>query len=258
MTWHWAVGPDWTLALHRMLLRLSGRAPDGLVLRSRQWLAEGRDADVAQALAFAALAGQCVLPEPDAHTLTALLGESGHDATFLLQLSPSDGSGSPPYTAAPSPRPDRRQPGLDLTPSMDADCLDAVDRAAIEVVASEAEPIGLWRSWRLPRTPTPYPPPRRVYLAQTRFGEVGLTGRLQDALVRAGEQVPIVEVFDVASALSSFSRQALDCSVLLWAERPTAPIRLAPTFDMLGPDGQPTFSGERLRLEPGEATQVAA
>lgn len=37
-------------AFHGLLLRLAGKAPDDLIFRAREWLAEGREGDVARAV----------------------------------------------------------------------------------------------------------------------------------------------------------------------------------------------------------------
>ena len=256
MSWHWALGPDWTMSLHRLLLRIGAHAPDGLVLRARRWLTEGREIDVAQALGFAALAGQLILTESDLKTLMSVMASAGHDTSFLATLPVRRERGPVPFVAAPSPG--STAPGPDLTSvAAGSGLLDAYDRAAVAVVAAECEPIGLWRAWRSPRPPTAYPPPRRLYLVQTRIGEVWLAVRLQEALGRVGDDVVLVEVFDVPSALSDFSRRALDHAALLWADRPAGQLRLADTFDMIDSDGDPAFAGDRVCLSPEEGAKVA-
>ncbi|WFE61230.1 hypothetical protein [Micromonospora sp. WMMD712] len=241
-------------ALHRVLLRVAGHAPAPLLSAARGWLATGEAAEAARALAFAALARQVHLTDADALLLTGALAAAGGPADLLADVPRSGRDDPPPYALTPTrPAAGPADPAGGAGP-------DRVDRAAVAAVAGvdgSAGPTGLWRVWRHPVMATPYPPAKRVYLAQDRAGAVALAGRIQAALVAAGEHDPLVEVFADAADLPSYQRRALRRAVLLWAARPAGPVRIAATFDALDAAGNPAFAADRPRLPAAEADRVA-
>ncbi|MEU8050616.1 MULTISPECIES: hypothetical protein [Micromonospora] len=238
-------------ALHRVLLRVAGHAPEPLLAAARRWLAAGEVTEVARALAFAALARQVRLTDADARLLTGALTATGFPDDLLADVPRCERDDPPPYALTPA-----RPAGGSAEPAGEAGP-DPVDRAAVAAVDGSAEPVGLWRVWRRPATATAYPPARRVYLAQARAGAVALAARIQAALVAAGEHDPLVEVFADVADLSSYQRHALRRAVLLWAARPAEPVRIAATFDALDAAGIPTFGADRPRLSAVEADRVA-
>jgi hypothetical protein len=74
------------VAVHRMLLRLAGRAPDRLLAEARGALVASDLQTVAGAVSSAVLAGPAPVTEADAELLAELLGRYGHDAKPLPVL----------------------------------------------------------------------------------------------------------------------------------------------------------------------------
>jgi hypothetical protein len=139
--------------------------------------------------------------------------------------------------------------------------LDAVDWELISTASDSREANGLWRAWRCPAMPTPWPPPKRLYLVQTASAEEPLpmlTARLQRSLVQAGEFAPQVEVFVDPGDLPPYQRTALGCSALLWTAQATPPIQIAKLFDSVDEVGGPGFAASRPTLADPERAEVLA
>jgi hypothetical protein len=237
------------MAFHRFLLRVCGRAPDVMVVSARRWLAGNRTMDVAKTMAVAAHAGYFTVTEAEANLLARVLAGAGDDWSFVTGLSRADQEEQPPYTEAYAVY-------FDMRGTADP---DRIDEAAVR--AAEADDVvGLWRAWRAAAPSTFFPSPKRLFLlqAQVDADAVALTARVYRALVAAGELHPLVEVFDRPELLPPLSRHALTRADVLWADRPTPPLRVAPTFDTIDMDGIPAFSADRPRLDEQEATAVAA
>ncbi|MEU7958514.1 hypothetical protein [Micromonospora humida] len=260
-------------AMHRLLLRIAGQAPAALLGTARARLADGQATEVARMVAFAALARQIRLTDPDVLLLTGVLVAAGAPDDLLAGLPRAGDDRTPPYLWTPDPPADPGQPGNGhaagppwSAPSgmhppvggVASDGGDAVDRAAVDALGGEEpQPAGLWRVWRRPASATPYPSASRVYLVQARTGAVALTARLQAALAAVGETEPLVEVFGHLAGLPAYHRRALAGAVLLWAARPADRVRVAATFDTLDATGNPTFGPDRARLSTAEANRVA-
>jgi hypothetical protein len=258
------------LALHHVLLRVAGWAPDEIVYEAREWLSHGRAAEVAQAVAFVVLSGRIPIEPADLDALDAALRDeaANHDQLAALDL----GSAAVPWWYAMSPvDPGRHSDGpqdvphsLDLAADpADGYDLDDVDVAAVAAVTdTEVHGMadGLWRAWRCPAAPTPWPPPRRLFLVQAADAErlPMLTAELQRALVRAGEAAPQVEAFTDADNLPPYQRMALAHSALLWTTRPTTRIRIAELFDPVDEVGGPGFAADRPTLDDQERADVLA
>lgn len=255
-----------------MLLRLAGWAPDQLVSLARDWLAHGQMVEVAQAVTYAALAGRIPITPDDAGGLRAALSDGGHDTDLLADLELVERVGMPCFAMSPmnpmqgSDRRDEMPYALDLTgDATDLDALEQVDRAILAEVGNvvgPGRPVGLWRTWRSPATPTPWPPPRRVYLVQapadSRDELPNLAARLQRELALAGEQAPQVEAFVHIDDLPPYQRAALGCSALLWAARPAPQVRIAYVFDSVDRVGGPGFTSSRPTLDGRERDDVLA
>jgi hypothetical protein len=260
-------------AFHELLLRLADRLPDDLTARARGWLAGGRPDDVARAVTFAALAGRIAVTEADSDLLAATLAAAGGDGAAATTLERS-GTGTPtPFALSPvgpevlALAPGRVPYSLDLTGPYDGpggpDPLDEAVRAAVSAgEVAEAPILGVWRSWRFPAYPTPWPPPRRIFLVQAGAPTDRLpavTSALQDALTAAGETDPQVEVFRDPGGLPAFQRTALGFAALLYAPGSAAEIRLAQVFD----DRRPALSDDERAevvayLEAGAPLMVSA
>ncbi|KIR66138.1 hypothetical protein [Micromonospora haikouensis] len=225
-------------AVHRLLLRLAGQAPDDLVSAARQWLAAGQLAEVAQALAFTCLTGRVRVTGAEAELLAGILGEDGGVEAGLLPGEPEQ---QVAYGMAPVGPQVLAVPGVRVPYSLDLTAggeefggPDDLDRAAVAAVAGQPGSAGLWRSWRYPAVDARYPPAKRLYLVQA-AEPVALAARVGSALEAAGEQHPLVEVFADPAELPPYQRRALAYSALLWAARPAEPLRMAAPPDPAAP-----------------------
>jgi hypothetical protein len=251
-----SAGPDRASAGHQMLLRLAGRMPDGLLTRSRDWLARGRLGDLARSVAFWAVSQDVVLTETDAMLLSSLLTEADADPSGLTQLTLEDFDPFPYYAFAPEIPPDLRG-GSEETPDTGAPDEAPVDQAAVQAVAVEEGAIGLWRAWRFPADGAPWPPPRRVFVVE--IGDTDaprLAARMQDRLAAEGEADPQVEVYQSGSRLPIYQDFARIYGTLLWAAGPDPGIQIAAIFDEVDADTGPVFSPDHPLLADDEAARV--
>jgi hypothetical protein len=223
---------------HGLLLRLAGHLPDELLCTARGWLAAGRTDELSRALAFAVLATRPPMTGPDVLTLAALLIEEGGDPATLSAVPVSEPDAVVPW-AFTGPDPAADQDGV-------PPAADPVDAAAVDFAAGVEGVRGVWRAWRLPVLPTPWPPPRRVYVVET--GPVAdatsVGARLQVALAAAGEASPQVEVYGTGAALPVYQRLARAEGALVWAAEPAGPVRIARVFDAVDPERGPSFAAE--------------
>jgi hypothetical protein len=257
-------------ALHYVLLRVAGWAPDDLLYVARDWLARGRVVEVAQAVAFVALSDRIPMTPGDVVLLKTALSEADGDSDPLADLELTHAAGMPWWAMAPvypgqhADRVEAPPYSLDLSDSRtQMHDLDAVDRAVVATVSDDSREInGLWRAWRCPAMPTPWPPPRRVYLVQAATAEEEplptLAARLQRTLVQAGETAPQVEVFMGPGDLPPYQRTALGCSALLWTAQATTPIEIATLFDAVDEVGGPGFAASRPTLADPDRVDVLA
>lgn len=240
-------------ACHQMLLRLAGRTPDGLLTRSRDWLARGQLGELARSLAFWAVSQDVLLTEADAELLSGLLGEAGADPSVLGQLTLDDIDPFPYYAFAPQIPPDLVGGTGDASAEQDP----AADEAVAQAVTAEPGVIGAWRAWRFPADGAPWPPPRRVFVVEVEVvDEPGLSARLQGLLAAAGEADPQVEVYQSGSALPVYQEFARSYGELLWAAAPDPGVHLAEIFDEINVDAGPFFRPDHLLLDDGEADKV--
>ncbi|MEU1755129.1 hypothetical protein ABZ436_21085 [Micromonospora matsumotoense] len=237
---------DRRAAVHRLLLRLAGQAPDELVSAARQWLAAGQLTEVAQAVAFTCLSGPVPLTGDESALLAGILDDAGADGSALAGLSTGVPALPVAYGMAPvGPQvlagSGARVPySLDLTVGGDdPGGPDDLDRAAVAAATAAPGPVGLWRAWRFPAVDARYPPPKRLYLVQG-GDPVALAARIGSALEAAGERHPLVEAFVDPAELPEYQRRALAFSALLWAARPAEPLRMAAPQDPAAPPGSLT------------------
>ncbi|MFJ8582308.1 hypothetical protein [Micromonospora sp. NPDC093277] len=220
---------------HHLLARLAGQVPDDLLLRARRLLVDGRTVDVARIIDFAVFAGRLRIPPEDlnllAETIRSAGGESAaHGAATAGPASPPPHAFvvSPAHPTALPPWPQPVPYGSDLT-AADPSGLDDVDRA-VGVAAAAAEALGVWRAWRVPAVATPWPPPRRLYLAQADPATDAVLPtvqvRLQEALAEVEDPVPVVDVFADPETLPTYHRAVLAVGALVWAAVPARPVHV--------------------------------
>ncbi|WP_194821012.1 hypothetical protein [Micromonospora sp. S-DT3-3-22] len=243
---------DRRTAVHRLLLRLAGQAPDELVSAARQWLAAGQLTEVAQAVAFTCLSGPLPLTGAESALLAGILDDAGADGSALVRSPTGDPAPPVPYGMAPVGPSVLTESGARVPYSMDLTVggdgpggPDDLDRAA---VAAASGAVGLWRAWRFPAVDARHPAPKRLYLVQG-GDPVTIAARVGSALEAAGERHPLVEAFVDPAELPEYQRRALAFSALLWAARPAEPLRMAVPPDPAAPPGT---------LTDDEAERVAA
>ncbi|PYC66798.1 hypothetical protein C7C45_23120 [Micromonospora arborensis] len=260
---------DQTGAFHQLLLRMAGRLPDELIVETRRWLAEGEFVEIAQAVAFAALAGRIAVTEADAALLTDVLRAAGEDVEALAALEHSDAASQPLYGAAPVSPEVLEQYGsavpysIDLTvPYTGPGGMDEVDAAAVAAMASlatDAPVRALWRVWRFPSMGIQQPQARRVFLLQAddETALPGLAVKLQDVLAVAGESHPQVEAFVDPDTMPPYQRTALGFAALLWTATPGEAPLVVPVFDAVETGAEPGFDPTHPRLDQAENDRVA-
>jgi hypothetical protein len=256
-----------------MLLRVAGWAPDELVSLAREWLARGHLVEVAQAVIYVALANRIPVTPEDADGLRAALSDADLDTDLLADLDLVEQVGMPCFAMTPmhpgqhTDSDDEMPYTLDLTgDAAQRYAVDAVDRAIMAEAGSgvgDGPPVvGLWRTWRSPVVPTPWPPPRRLYLVQATPDDQeklpNLAARLQRVLAAAGEDAPQVEVFVHVDDLPPYQRTALGSSALLWSARPAPSVLIADVFDRVDQVGGPGFTAARPILDGRERDDVLA
>jgi hypothetical protein len=228
---------------HRLLLLLSGRIPDGLLVQARELLAHEQHDELARQVGTWVSAMELALPADAA----ALLGTTAAD--------PVPDDVPPPYGLAPvSPKlltahGDQVPQTLDLTvpgdPHDEIRVLDTLDLTASATAASLPRTAGLWRVWRYPTAATPWAGPKRMYVVEVSAGPPTalpqVTLAMQQALAAAGEPDPLVESYTDGMALPPFQRHARAYGALLWAASPAEPITLARVYDGAGPATGPYF-----------------
>lgn len=221
---------------HALLLRLAGRLPDELLTTARGWLAAGRTDELSRALTFAVLSAQLPMTGADVLALAALVIEEGGDPASLSAVPVGEADAVVPWVFA----------AFDPATADGPAGTDPVDAAAAEFVAGIDGVRGLWRAWRLPALPTPWPPPRRVFVLETATGAdaASVGSRLQVALAAAGEVTPQVEAYPSGAALPAYQRLARAEGTLLWAAEPAQDVRIARVFDAVDPQDGPSFAPE--------------
>ncbi|MEV0128424.1 hypothetical protein AB0H83_08150 [Dactylosporangium sp. NPDC050688] len=277
-------------ALHSLLLRLAGHLPDPVLTAARDRLAAGLRGEAVRAVAFEALAQPLPLAYDEIDLLRAELrtgapGGGGdpalaaaldevrgerHPAPWLFQSTLATEPTTRPATApargsAPKPASKRARFGpdpalarpLDLT-GADEEELDPVDRALVAFARDTAGVRALWRAWRMPAgSHAWHAPVRVVVLAVTpAAGHLpALAGAVRAVLAAAGDHNGQAEVYRASRDMLHrlyYQTLARCCGALLWADRPPAPVAVAPVFDGADEAGIPWFAPSRpVVADPG-------
>lgn len=241
---------------HRMLLRLAGRLPDGLLTRSRDWLAAGELGDLARSVAFWAVSQDAVLTEDDAALLSGLLTEANADPSGLAQLTLEDFDPFPYYAFASEIPPELDNDG-EADSGAGAPVDASADQVAVQALAAEPGAIGLWRAWRFPADGAPWPPPKRVFVVEVAgVDAAGVAARLQDRLATAGETDPQVEVYETGLKIPVYQEFAQTYGELLWAAAPDSGTWLATIFDEMDAETGPYFRSDHPLLADDEVDKV--
>lgn len=207
------MSPD-PLEVHRLLLQLAGRIPDGELALLRTCVADDELEEIADSLIDAVGMG-LALTESEIEQLTAL-------AQATDDIDPTALAEAPRATEPPPWRFSESAPN-------DAD--EAAVRSAERVGGVRA----LWRSGRV-SAETVEP----VYLVEAEADAdlIELTAEIQHGITEAGEE-PRVEVFRADAVPTAYHQAALESSELVWDSAP--PARLARVFDGADTVGKPFF-----------------
>jgi hypothetical protein len=190
---------------HILLLNLAGWLPDEVVASAREALAAGRENGVAHLIAEAIITGLVPFTADNAARLSTLLAAQGEDPS-LVDAGIRENPGPPPFTFLPVPP-------WGIGPNN----LDDIDQAVLSA-SNRAGVVALWRVWRYPSHGLQAS--RRVFLAETSSadGMPAVMGHLQEALRRAGEPSPQIEVFTAQTELSDYHQAARAMAELLWRQ----------------------------------------
>ncbi|MFI5934990.1 hypothetical protein [Actinoplanes sp. NPDC051494] len=244
---------------HRLLLRVAGYAPDETVAQARLALAEGRVAEVAEAVAGIADTAGLGLDNEDFVLLTATAPEAAG------RLS-STGAGTwpqPPGDFLPLPDDGRVFPTGALPPVLDltdapyglvSALTDDADRAAIEAMDRVPGAVALWRAWRTGA-------PGRIYLLTADVDAAALpvvTAQVQLELIRAGLEHPRVETTAPDDELPPEQYRARAAAALLWTAGEAVPLELARVFDGVDPQTGPWFAADRPEVPEADRERFAA
>ncbi|GAB3158673.1 hypothetical protein GCM10027290_62320 [Micromonospora sonneratiae] len=245
---------DRTQACHWMLLRLAGWVADGLLTTCRDWLMQGRLADVGLAASHAVRTGRVRLVDLDLELLTELCQEAGAEVTSLREVEVQTLEPIPMYQFSAVPPADGS-----ATVGSGSDG-DRVTQTAIDMAEAEPTVRGLWLAWRTPAGGAHWPPPRRVFLAETDASAdvVRVTARLQRALDIAGEPDPQVEVYPVHAELPIYQQAARAAAGLLWLRAADREIRMATVFDGVHPQTGPMFLPDHPTVDDEERQRLLA
>ena len=207
--------------LHTELLHLGGRVPDALLAEARLRLAD---------------TGTVILPEPPGPV----------DLPFTFA------------SAVPNPRVfgGRVPPLADLTGR--EGLMDDTDRVAVAAARQQPGAVALWRGWRIaPEWAAAVIPPAPVYVLETDGPQAVTAAAVMRALAAAGISAPLVEVYRPGDKLPPYSAAARRSGALLWADRDTAPPRIARVFDEVDDDGA-RFAPDHERLSGTDLARAAA
>jgi hypothetical protein len=228
-------------AYFRLLSRLADRLPDDLLGHALGWAAAGRYVDVVEAVAFAATTVGFGVSEPDRALLRAGLAAWDRDVGILHGIDDgTDGVGwwafAPVSPAVLNEHGDRLPYCMDLTESSydGPGGLDDLDRSLAKAADGVPGLAGLWRAWRYPASKSPWPAPRRQYLAYVESGGraefVEAAAQLVDVVIANAEHanrepLPFVDVIGDTAELTTYQRAMLSASALTWARRPDEGLR---------------------------------
>jgi hypothetical protein len=243
---------------HQMLLRLAGRAPDELLTRCRDWLADGELGDLARCVTFWAAATDAGLTEEDVFLLSALLDDAGADSSWLTQIRLDNSDPFPYYAFAPQiPAELDDSAGDESRPAVKARA--KAEQAALKAVAAEPGAIGMWHAWRFPCDLAPWPPPRQVFVVEVAAtaDEPGVAARMQRRLATAGEDSPQVEVYHTGHRLPAYHEFARSEGELVWAAAKDPGIQVAAVFDEADPETGARFRPDHALLDENEAGKIA-
>jgi hypothetical protein len=253
----WSTESEDSVACHWMLLRLAGAMSDNLISRCRRWLADGNLIDVARALRFSAIAQRTPVAQSDVVLLDRLVRDGGTDSHKVLMIESVEPEQVSSYGFAATTNQllaymNGTRAGAAVL-GVEDDPADDIDQAAIAEAAAAPAAVAVWRSWRFPGEVSPWPPPRRVYVVETkRDANLVTTGhRLQYALTAAGDLHPQVEAYPSGSALPAYQHSARTYGALIWARNVNPGIKLAVLYDRVDPHtgpqmdpAHPTAGGE--------------
>ncbi len=228
-----SVGDERVVGMHDVLLGLAGRVSDEFLATARQRLAEGAIGQVAESVCQELAAGGVALSLRQMGVLAEFLPGSATSMFSRIPIGDEQRVLAWHFTGTPA-----EPVGVD----------GAGVAGLVAVLSDTAGVRGLWCAWRGPVSGQgPWLP---VYVVEAGSGvdPVGLTGRLQRALVVAGSGVPRVEVVVPGGEVPVYQRAARSYGRLVWAATEPVGLSLARVFDGVDEAGEPVFEEDHLRL----------
>jgi hypothetical protein len=174
---------------HELLLRLTGRLPDTLLWRLREWLAAGGHASVAAVLPRELLRRRVGLTDEERELLVGSAGAWGAKPRLLDAV-------------LPLPAPD--EAAVDFTPDPE---LDAVALSVLGLVRVHPGATELRQARR---------GGQRVLVVVGGDAPWRLTGTVQRILRAHGDRTPCVEVLPTPDPPTAYHRAAISGSAALW------------------------------------------
>jgi hypothetical protein len=211
--------------LSRLAFSLADTQPDDVRVAVRRMLVTGRPDDAALTLIHALRRGGTTI-QPGEEAMF-------HDALVLLGLDPGLLDGVP-VGAAARPVPFRFEAAT--WAETDADVLGRLTGSDGGLGGSGV--LGVWRAYRIPDAPTPWPPPRRCYLVET--ADDTAAAAVEGRFAGAHPDSPLVDAYVTGTRLTPLYRAFLDAGSLVHCGVRDPGFTVAELFDGTpGPDGRP-------------------
>jgi hypothetical protein len=225
-TVHSRTPEPWFVAqTHRLVLRLTGRAPDDALWTAREALFAGRVSQVARLVTYLLVEYRLPLVDEEVRAVRDLLEYLGTAA-----LAP------PMNVVAQVP------PPAQVFSDDAAD--DGPDDDAIDAVGSSEDGVGLWACWARPGFGSPWPARIRCYVAEATSEEGAL--RLDRQLfkfLQTHHPRPRITVVGPAGPLNAATGAVIEQAPLVWTRASSSSVRIAPLFCGVDDEGQPIGDG---------------
>lgn len=203
--------------LHRLLLRLAGRFPDELIIRTRTMLARSDLVYLPDTVTGSAARLGVSLTAADVELLRyvlAVAGGAAGDPAAADQLTIATSVPATDHRFTPAP------PGASAVARVSADLADDL---LVDAMTEHPGVTAIRRAWRsAPHRESE--DARRVYFVEVerRVRAWELTGDAQNELGLIDEESPQVEVYWTGDELPPYHRTALTGAALLWPRRETS------------------------------------
>ena len=225
-TVHSRTPEPWLIAqTHRLILQLTGRAPDDALWTAREVLFAGRVSEVARLFTYLLVEYQLPLAEEEVQAVRDLSEYLGTAALV------------PRMNVVPRVPPPAQVFSDDLPD-------DGSDDDVIDALASSEDAVGMWACWARPGFGSPWPARVRCYVAEAGSEEGAL--RLDRQLfkfVQVHHPRPRITVVGPAGPLNAATAAVIEQAPLVWTRASSSSVRIAPLFCGVDDAGLPTGDG---------------